>query len=200
MTDSNTAAVYKSVIEEVVDRMSTQFLTLGLVRVVPMPTDVQDHLVLTQMQQIWESKLAASGVLTGGNPHQQFHLPQQQPQQQVVSPSIGAQSSSSNAGKKPQRSKQPKTHSSDALPGAGDDDDDDDPDDEDGDDNSLGSDLDDSDQDDDDDEQECDHLILCQYEKVTRVKNKWKCTLKDGIINLNGKDFLFSKLNGELHW
>jgi hypothetical protein len=30
-----------------------------------------------------------------------------------------------------------------------------------------------SDQDEDDDEQECEHLILCQYEKVTRVKNKW---------------------------
>jgi len=68
------------------------------------------------------------------------------------------------------------------------------------DDNNINSDLDDDDDDNDDEENETEHLILCQYEKVTRIKNKWKCSLKDGIINVNGKDYLFQKATGDLEW
>ena len=32
--------------------------------------------------------------------------------------------------------------------------------------------------------------------QVARVKNKWKCVLKDGMIHVNGKDYLFAKCNG----
>jgi Transcription factor IIA, alpha/beta subunit len=32
--------------------------------------------------------------------------------------------------------------------------------------------------------------------KVARVKNKWKCILKDGMIHINGKDYLFAKCTG----
>jgi transcription initiation factor TFIIA large subunit len=32
--------------------------------------------------------------------------------------------------------------------------------------------------------------------KVARVKNKWKCVLKDGMIHINGKDYLFAKCSG----
>eukprot|EP00850_Spirogloea_muscicola_P004249 SM000018S03614 [mRNA] locus=s18:372862:379254:+ [translate_table: standard] len=35
-----------------------------------------------------------------------------------------------------------------------------------------------------------DHLVLAQFDKVSRAKNKWRCTLKDGVMNLNGKDIL----------
>jgi transcription initiation factor TFIIA large subunit len=41
---------------------------------------------------------------------------------------------------------------------------------------------------------EGDHVMLCQYEKVSRVKNKWKVVLKDGIMNVNGRDYLFSRV------
>ncbi|KAK1312198.1 hypothetical protein QJS10_CPA07g00133 [Acorus calamus] len=41
------------------------------------------------------------------------------------------------------------------------------------------------------------HLILAQFDKVTRTKSRWKCTLKDGIIHLNNKDILFNKATGE---
>ncbi|CAF0785233.1 unnamed protein product [Brachionus calyciflorus] len=41
------------------------------------------------------------------------------------------------------------------------------------------------------------HVIVCQYDKITRIKNKWKFHLKDGIMNINGKDYLFSKANGD---
>jgi transcription initiation factor TFIIA large subunit len=43
-------------------------------------------------------------------------------------------------------------------------------------------------------------IIFCTYDKVQRVKNKWKCVLKDGMIHVNGKDYLFSKCNGEFEW
>ncbi|KAJ6964337.1 hypothetical protein NC652_002575 [Populus alba x Populus x berolinensis] len=38
------------------------------------------------------------------------------------------------------------------------------------------------------------HLILAQFDKVTRTKNKWKCTLKDGVMHINNRDILFNKV------
>ncbi|KAM7258631.1 hypothetical protein ACFE04_014372 [Oxalis oulophora] len=40
-------------------------------------------------------------------------------------------------------------------------------------------------------------LVLAQFDKVTRAKNRWKCTLKDGIMHINNKDILFNKATGE---
>lgn len=31
-------------------------------------------------------------------------------------------------------------------------------------------------------------VVLCLYDKVQRVKNKWKCVLKDGVVTVNGKE------------
>ncbi|KAJ3281040.1 transcription factor IIA subunit alpha [Borealophlyctis nickersoniae] len=62
----------------------------------------------------------------------------------------------------------------------------------------IGSDLDDEDS--EEEGGDVDNLILCQYEKVTRIKNKWKCTLKDGIVSVNGKDYLFNRANGDFEW
>ncbi len=42
--------------------------------------------------------------------------------------------------------------------------------------------------------------ILCTYDKVQRVKNKWKCVLKDGIMRVNGKEWVFHKGSGEFEW
>jgi transcription initiation factor TFIIA large subunit len=70
--------------------------------------------------------------------------------------------------------------------------------------NAINSDLDDSDEDalnavgeDDDDDMDS---ILCTYDKVQRVKNKWKCTLKDGVMSVNGKEWVFHKGTGEFEW
>ncbi|KAH0457340.1 hypothetical protein IEQ34_012655 [Dendrobium chrysotoxum] len=41
------------------------------------------------------------------------------------------------------------------------------------------------------------HLVLAQFDKVTRTKSKWKCALKDGIMHINSRDILFNKANGE---
>ena len=51
-----------------------------------------------------------------------------------------------------------------------------------------------------DDEPSTSHLVLAQFEKVTRTKSRWKCTLKDGIMHLNNKDILFGKATGEFEF
>lgn len=44
------------------------------------------------------------------------------------------------------------------------------------------------------------HLVLAQFDKVTRTKSRWKCALKDGIMHINNKDILFNKANGEFEF
>lgn len=44
---------------------------------------------------------------------------------------------------------------------------------------------------------DADNVVVCQYEKVTRTRNKWKFVLKDGVMNLDGKDYVFNRANGE---
>lgn len=69
----------------------------------------------------------------------------------------------------------------------------------------INSDLDDSDE--EEDVEATEHsagpdgdIVFCTYDKVARVKNKWKCVLKDGMIHINGKDYLFQKCTGEFEW
>ncbi|KAK1132779.1 hypothetical protein K0M31_014154 [Melipona bicolor] len=45
-----------------------------------------------------------------------------------------------------------------------------------------------------------DNVVVCQYDKITRSRNKWKFYLKDGIMNLSGKDYVFQKMNGDAEW
>ncbi|KAK4042586.1 transcription factor IIA, alpha/beta subunit [Parachaetomium inaequale] len=67
----------------------------------------------------------------------------------------------------------------------------------------INSDLDDPDEagdDDEDDDDSMGHMMLCMYDKVQRVKNKWKCVLKDGVLTVNGKEYVFTKATGEYEW
>ncbi|KAF4567243.1 hypothetical protein EYR40_006240 [Pleurotus pulmonarius] len=68
----------------------------------------------------------------------------------------------------------------------------------------INSDLDDSDTEGEDDADEGTagdtDIVFCTYDKVARVKNKWKCILKDGMIHINGKDYLFARCTGEFEW
>lgn len=43
-------------------------------------------------------------------------------------------------------------------------------------------------------------IVFCVYDKVARVKNKWKATFKDGLVHINGRDYLFTKCMGEFEW
>ncbi|XP_044284912.1 TFIIA-alpha and beta-like factor [Varanus komodoensis] len=45
-----------------------------------------------------------------------------------------------------------------------------------------------------------DNIIVCQYDKVQRSKNRWKFYLKDGVMCFAGKDYVFSKAIGDAEW
>ncbi|NXR26872.1 TF2AY factor, partial [Cinclus mexicanus] len=44
------------------------------------------------------------------------------------------------------------------------------------------------------------NVIVCQYEKIHRTKNKWKFFLKDGVMSIEGKDHVFAKAIGDAEW
>lgn len=68
----------------------------------------------------------------------------------------------------------------------------------------VGSELDDSDDDylisEGDDDGPDENLVLCLYDKVTRTKARWKCSLKDGIATINHRDYTFQKAQVEAEW
>ncbi|CCU81453.1 unnamed protein product [Blumeria hordei] len=85
----------------------------------------------------------------------------------------------------------------------GDDDDADDAKDEELDEDAINSDLDDPDEglnEEDEEEDGMGHIMLCMYDKVQRVKNKWKCVMKDGVLTVNNKEYVFHKASGEYEW
>lgn len=57
----------------------------------------------------------------------------------------------------------------------------------------LDSDL----EDDEGAEDDVQNMVLAQYDKVVRNKNKWKCTMKNGIVHIDGREYVFSKATGE---
>lgn len=105
--------------------------------------------------------------------------------------------------KQSERKRKPKTLSqADGTMGGGDDDDEDD-DDIFNDSDDINSDLDDGLDSDKSETEEGDQegqIMLCLYDKVQRIKNKWKSGLKEGIANINGKDYVFQKATGECEW
>ncbi|KAL3232236.1 Transcription initiation factor IIA large subunit [Nakaseomyces bracarensis] len=68
----------------------------------------------------------------------------------------------------------------------------------------VGSELDDSDDNylisEGEDEGPDENILLCLYDKVTRTKARWKCTLKDGLATVNRKDYSFQKAQVEAEW
>ncbi|XP_077522570.1 transcription factor IIA L isoform X3 [Amblyomma americanum] len=47
---------------------------------------------------------------------------------------------------------------------------------------------------------EIDNVVVCQYDKISRSRNRWKFHFKDGIMNLQGKDYVFQKAIGDAEW
>ncbi|CCE81871.1 Piso0_002549 [Millerozyma farinosa CBS 7064] len=67
----------------------------------------------------------------------------------------------------------------------------------------INSDLDDGLESEKSDEEDADQegqIMLCLYDRVQRVRNKWKSNLKEGVANINGKDYVFQKATGESEW
>lgn len=38
------------------------------------------------------------------------------------------------------------------------------------------------------------------FSQITRTKNKWRFTLKSGVMSIEGRDYVFSKATGEADW
>jgi len=54
-----------------------------------------------------------------------------------------------------------------------------------------------SDDDDDDEPPDTDNMVLTQFEKVDRVKQKYKCKFKYGMVQVNGREFCFQECKAE---
>jgi transcription initiation factor TFIIA large subunit len=46
----------------------------------------------------------------------------------------------------------------------------------------------------------CKDLGWCLFEKVHRSKQKWRCTLKMGVVRIAGRDYYFSRANVEMEF
>ena len=57
-----------------------------------------------------------------------------------------------------------------------------------------------SDDDDDSDEEEVKELLLAQYESVTRTRDRWRVELKDGVVNVNGREVPFSRAKADVQF
>jgi transcription initiation factor TFIIA large subunit len=226
---NNVSMVYRSVVDDVIKNIKTEFLSEGI-----------SNEVLMELQQLWETKLfqtesfAPLGLAEdfqqayniGGYNYSGIEGTDLNILQAVPSstPSTSTPDIEPDFGK-PQPFLPPAAWSAPpftvvrASPtttnrpvpqyDGGDDDDDDDDDGvstgssntrvktEGDDDAELGSEDDDEDE---NEEPDTDNIILCQFEKVTRIKNKRKCTLKAGVMHLKGRDYLFNKANGEFEW
>jgi len=47
---------------------------------------------------------------------------------------------------------------------------------------------------------ETENILICQFDKIARVRNRWRFQLVNGIMTLNGKDYVFQKATGESEW
>ncbi len=50
------------------------------------------------------------------------------------------------------------------------------------------------------DNEKTDDLILCQYEKISRVRTRWRGILRSGIVHINHADYCFSKATTDFDW
>ncbi|KAM0789446.1 hypothetical protein ACM66B_000269 [Microbotryomycetes sp. NB124-2] len=181
MSNKVVPQVYRTIMNDVFENVRTDFDEVGV-----------EEAVLNELLRIWELKVAQSRVADFSNDDKMGEIAKRfpplphgaaQPQQPVAGPS-----GTSNGRPKPESKDD--AQGDKKKPSADDD--------------AINSDLDDSDDEleneDDDGANEGGDVIIALYEKVQRVKNKWKVTFKDGLVSVNGKDYLFAKCNGEFEW
>ncbi|CCF49637.1 hypothetical protein NDA11_007746 [Ustilago hordei] len=214
MSNKVVSQVYRSIIDDVINNVRQDFEEMGI-----------EKEVLEELQRSWEAKIVATQVAEFEGapalpPTKSRSSKKQEPKTEVKAEDgnrTNGQSSSSN-GADQHRSKVPRADGSTDVAGAADSGAQDaaaastKTEDDDAaagqkrkrisDDNEIGSDLDDSDDEDADGgaDGDNDDMVLCLYDKVQRVKNKWKCVLKDGVASIDGRDYLFAKCNGEFEW
>jgi len=50
------------------------------------------------------------------------------------------------------------------------------------------------------DDEDPDVIVICAFEKIHRTRGKYKANLKNVIMQMDGKDYMFSKATGEWDW
>ncbi|BGP25522.1 transcription factor TFIIA complex subunit Toa1 [Rhodotorula toruloides] len=195
MSNRQVPSVYRTIITDVTDSVRPEFDQLGI-----------EEAVLQELVRLWELRLAQSRVADFTSDERmepvatQFPMVSLQEKEREKKAKRAAEERLRRETKA--RKKLEASSSSDTKPkpdhetdeGAGDADED-----------AINSDLDDDDDDDlalDDEEGEQGggDFVLALYEKVQRVKNKWKVTLKDGLASVNGREFIFAKCQGEFEF
>jgi len=193
MSNKAVPTAYRTIIEQVMRNVRLDFDEMGI-----------EDAVISELQRSWESKVVATRVAD-------FSLDErlsQYPSTKQIKPEPDAEPSQNGGFRRSSGSpevdvkpeldtngniippgasqKQPRRGAKERAP----------------DDDEIGSDLDDPDEEDVNDDNEADggDLVIALYDKVQRVKNKWKITLKDGVVSVKGKDYLFSKCQGEFEW
>lgn len=215
MSNKVVSQVYRSIIDDVINNVRQDFEEMGI-----------EKEVLEELQRSWEAKIVATQVAEFEGapalpPAKSRSSKKPDPKAEVKSEDNGTNgASSSTNGADQHRSKVARADGSSDVKNAADTGASDgaagtkkeDGNDEDAaagqkrkrisDDDEIGSDLDDSDDEDLDGgaDGDNDDMVLCLYDKVQRVKNKWKCVLKDGVASIDGRDYLFAKCNGEFEW
>ena len=191
MSNRVVSATFRHIIDDVITNVRQDFEDMGI-----------EKEVLEELQRSWEAKLVATQVAefegAAGQPTPRgiYDVDARQDGVSVVPPvpaaPIKAEQESHQVKPEDEHSASQKRKRDPSDEGKRESDQDDDAHKD-----EIGSDLDDSDDDDGDGSED---MILCLYDKVQRVKNKWKCVLRDGVASIGGRDYLFSKCNGEFEW
>ncbi|GAA5936569.1 uncharacterized protein JCM15063_001924 [Sporobolomyces koalae] len=182
MSNKSVPAVYRTIIDDVVHHVRPEFEQIGV-----------EEAVLQELLRLWELKLAQSRVADFSTDERMGPVAKQFPPltpEQVALHQQLLQQQQQVASSKPQGNVK-KENGDDKAGAKGDDED------------AINSDLDSSEDELDEDaeaaaggDDQGGDIVIALYEKVQRVKNKWKVTLKDGLISVNGKEYVFSKCNG----
>ncbi|GAA5948633.1 hypothetical protein JCM3765_004950 [Sporobolomyces pararoseus] len=181
MSNKQVPAVYRTIIDDVVHQVRPEFEQIGV-----------EEAVLQELLRLWELKLAQSRVADFSEDERMGPVAKQFPP--LTTEQVAMNQQLLQQQQQASKSGSVKKEGDDKSGAKGEDED------------AINSDL-DSSEDELDEEAELaggaddgGDIVIALYEKVQRVKNKWKVTLKDGLISVNGKDYLFSKCNGEFEW
>ncbi|GAA6034490.1 hypothetical protein JCM8097_005355 [Rhodosporidiobolus ruineniae] len=173
MSNKQVPAVYRTIIDDVITQVRPEFDQIGV-----------EEAVLQELLRLWELKLAQSRAADFTQDDRMAPVARQFPPLKHGEVPV----------KHEDNKDVKKEKNGDKVKGEGEDDDPD----------AINSDLDDEDDLDEDEDadgaEQGGDIVIALYEKVQRVKNKWKVTLKDGLVSVNGKEYLFAKCNGEFEW
>ncbi|WFD44869.1 sphinganine-1-phosphate aldolase [Malassezia psittaci] len=185
MSNKVVSLTFRHIIDDVIANVRQDFEDMGI-----------EKEVLEELQRSWEAKLIATQVteFDGASQNPSSSRPPVQytttPGVEAGAPGTSKPSDTSTAKTDPKNTSSTATASKSPEKGVKRKHEDDDQDAS----NEIGSDLDDSEEEDTEGNED---MMLCLYDKVQRVKNKWKCVLRDGVASIGGRDYLFSKCNGE---